>query len=196
MPRRLLTLQPDGSHWLLSNGERTRCRVASDGLEAVLGPRRHLILGAGEWRVRWPELDNPVHVRVELEVPDPPDLDAWPLLADSTDQLGHPRQLAMTLAAGDDLAQVLTALPRYRLAVLFRHVLEGRAAPDPFFPPAVGEAGCTMQVLKNLLRHEVPTQPPTWSPTDQLRLARLLPGAHDGSHPSRPPPPPSARRVT
>jgi hypothetical protein len=58
----------------------------------------------------------------------------------------------MTLAAGDDLAQVLTPLRRYRLAVLFRHVLEGRPAPEPFFPPAVVEAGCTMQVLKNLLK--------------------------------------------
>ena len=126
--------------------------MTSDGLEAVLAPGRHLVLGAAAWRIRWPELDNPVDLRVDLEVPDPPDVDVWPLLADTTDEHGHPRQIAMTLAAGDDLAQVLTPLRRYRLAVLFRHVLEGRPAPDPFFPPAVAEAGCTMQVLKNLLK--------------------------------------------
>ena len=111
-----------------------------------------MVLGDGVWRVRWPELDNPVDLRIELEVPDLDDVEAWPLLADTTDKDGHPRQLAMTLAAGDDLAQVLTPLRRYRLAVLFRHVLEERPAPDPFFPPAVAEAACTMQVLKNLLK--------------------------------------------
>jgi hypothetical protein len=148
MPRRLVTLEPDGQHRLLINGGRTRCRITASGLEATLAPERRMILGAGAWRVRWLELDNPVDLRIDLDVP--VDDGDWPTLGDTGDEAGHPRALALTHVAGDDFAAVLTAKRRFRLAVLFEHEINGTRPPEALFRSAADRAGCSEQVLKNL----------------------------------------------
>lgn len=153
MPRRLVTVVRDGDVWSARNGDRTRCRITASGVEAMIAPGRRMLLEEGDWRLRWPELDNAVDVRVTLGSPDEEERGSgWPVLADTHDRGGGPRAHAGTQLAGEDLDATLTPLRRYRLAHVFRHVLEEEPEPTPFFPPAAAAAGCSVQVLKNLVR--------------------------------------------
>lgn len=150
MPRRLATVDPSTGSVMLRNGLRTRSVVRGPGLEATVQPGACLHLSPGKWKVRWPELDHEVVTLLWLD--DDEDGYDWPSAGDRADADGHPRAFQGTEMAGQDVGAVLNDLQRRRLAVLFRHVVEGRPAPDRFYQQAAEQLGASEQVLKNLVR--------------------------------------------
>ncbi len=127
-PLDLASFQPVEEGWLVTNHHRGRMRVESDWVD--VGHLQLLtggiaMLQRGEVRVSWPDLDKPLTVGVTIRTRRMDDR-LLPYVVDSRID-GQPVPEAGSYLGMKD-APMSSAL-RYRLAVLFRHLIEGEPEP-------------------------------------------------------------------
>lgn len=126
VPLDLATLTPVGEGWVVTNGPRARMTVESD---RVVGGVVQLLAGGavvlqrGETRVSWPELDGPVSLSVSVRTRRLDDQ----RVAYAVDGRIPAGAVASEGGAVPDAPMSLAL--RYRLAVLFRHLIEGEPEP-------------------------------------------------------------------
>ncbi len=132
-PRDLALLTPVAEGWLVTNQHRGLMRVDTDWV-----PSGHVdlltggigVVQRGETKVSWPQLDKPLSLTITVRTRRMDDA-RIPYAVDSRieGQSGHgPSGAGTGSYLGLQDAPLSTAL-RYRLAVLFRHLLEGEPEP-------------------------------------------------------------------
>ena len=148
VPRGLGTFTPVDEGWLFTNLSRTLMRVESDFIvtgSAVFRRDAITMLQRGDYRVSWEGLDRPLGVSVTVRTRRLED-QRVPYAADSTlDALaeGSGSYLGVTDAP-------MSAALRYRLAVLFRHLIEGDLEPRNLLQRRAEALGMAEEELENL----------------------------------------------
>lgn len=127
VPRDLGTFSAVGDGWLFTNLSRVWMRVESDFFltgSAVLRPDAVVMLQRGDHRISWEKLDGQLGVSVTVRTRRLED-QRIPYAVDSTldgQGEGSGSYLGVTDAP-------MSAALKYRLAVLFRHLIDGDLAP-------------------------------------------------------------------
>ena len=144
VPRDLGTFTPVDEGWLLTNISRKWMRVESDFLlsgSMVLRPEAITMLQRGDFRVSWEGLD-PMAVSVTVRTRRLED-QRIPFAVDSTID-GRAEGSGSYLGVTD---APMTAALRYRLAVLFRHLIEGDVEPRNLLEKRAEALGITVEEL-------------------------------------------------
>lgn len=144
--RNLVTCTPVEQGWTATMGESSRVTLSGIWVEgqATLVPGATVLLGEGSWALEWPQLDHPCRMAITV----------WPKhLAPRVDApylvQSRPRQ-----AVGTDFAAMqldLDDLAAYRLAVIFRHVIEDEPAPHRLYETRAVELGLSVSDVRNLV---------------------------------------------
>ena len=127
VPKDIATFTPVEDGWLCTNLSRDWMRLESDfilGGSAVFGPQAVVMLQRGDHRVGWSGLGAPLNVSVTVRTRRLED-QRLPYAGDSTVD-AHVEGTGSYLGVTD---APMTAALRYRLAVLFRHLIEGELEP-------------------------------------------------------------------
>ena len=127
VPRDLGTFAPVDDGWLFTNLSRDWLRVESDFLLngfAVFRPQAMVMLQRGDHRVTWDGLDRPVGVSVTVRTRRLDD-QRIPYAVDSTLDAGVEGSGSYRGVTDAPMSAAL----RYRLAVLFRHLIDGELEP-------------------------------------------------------------------
>lgn len=127
VPLDLVSLAPVEEGWLATNTTRARMRVECDwvlGGAATFLPGATVMLQRGEHRLLWPELAHPVGVSVSVRTRRLEDQRVAYVVDSTVNADGR----GVGSYLGVDDAPMSDSL-RYRLAVLFRHLLEGEPEP-------------------------------------------------------------------
>jgi hypothetical protein len=127
VPKDLGTFTPVEEGWIFVNHSRAWMRVESDFIltgSAVFRPEAMVMLQRGDHRVSWEGLGQPLGVSLTIRTRRLED-QRVPYAVDSTVD-GHAPVEGSYLGVTD---APMTAALRYRLAVLFQHLLHGEAAP-------------------------------------------------------------------
>lgn len=131
VPRDLGTFTAVDEGWLVHNTSRARMRVESDfivGGAVVLLPSAIAMLQRGDHRIGWEGLERPLNVSVTVRTRRIED-QRVPFAVDSTVEAPvDPRHPGAGSNHGAAEAPMSAAL-RYRLAMLFRHLLVGEPEP-------------------------------------------------------------------
>jgi hypothetical protein len=143
VPRDLGTFTAVEEGWLLHNTSRARMRLESDfvvGGSVVLLPSAIVMLQRGDHRVAWEGLERPLSVSVTVRTRKMED-HRIPFAVDSTvETTPESRDHAAGSYLGVADAPMSAAL-RYRLAMLFRHLLVGEPEPRNLLQRAAESLG-------------------------------------------------------
>lgn len=147
VPLDLARLTPVADGWLVTNGARTPMSVVNDWISAgsaTFKPHATVMLQRGEHRISWPGLRFPLALSVSVR---PRRLDdrRTPYAVDATVDLGRPARSAGPHPAMDDAV-------RYRLAVLYRHLLAEEPAPLRLLRRGAEQLGITEEELDETAR--------------------------------------------
>ena len=145
VPRDLGTFSPVDDGWLLTNISRAWMRVESDFIltgSVVLRPEAITMLQRGDFRVSWEGFD-PLNVSVTVRTRRLDD-QRLPFAVDSA---VDPRLEGSGSYLGVTDAPMSAAL-RYRLAVLFRHLIEGELEPRHLLPKRAEALGTSEEELE------------------------------------------------
>ncbi len=127
VPKDLGTFQPVEEGWLFTNLSRAWMRIESDFIltgSAVFRPEAMTMLQRGDHRITWEGLGQPLGVSVTVRTRRLED-QRVPYAVDSAVD-GHAAGAGSYLGVTD---APMSAALRYRLAVLYSHLLEGEAPP-------------------------------------------------------------------
>lgn len=126
-PSELVTLSGVEDGWLALNISRLPMLVESDWIQggsATFRPGAAVMLQRGEHRLLWPRLDHPVGVSVSVRTRRLEDQK----VAYTVDSVVDTHATGLQSVMGVTDAPMSASL-RYRLAVLFRHLIEGEPEP-------------------------------------------------------------------
>ena len=146
VPRDICTFTPVDDGWLCTNLSRDWMRVESDFIlsgAAVFGPQAMVMLQRGDHRVSWSGLGAPLAVSLTVRTRRLED-QRIPYAVDSTVDSstgGSGSYLGVTDAP-------MSAALRYRLAVLFRHLIEGELEPRNLLQKRAEALGLTAEELE------------------------------------------------
>ena len=129
VPRDLGAFTPVEDGWLFTNSSRDWMRVESDFFLngfAVVRPQAMVMLQRGDHRITWDGLDRPVGVSVTVRTRRLDD-QRIPFAVDSSLDAGVEGSGSYRGVTDAPMSAAL----RYRLAVLFRHLIEGDLEPRP-----------------------------------------------------------------
>jgi hypothetical protein len=117
---------PDG--WIVENGARTPLRVENDWVQsgsAAYLSHASVMLQRGDHRLLWPGLDKPLAISLTVRTRRLDDVRIRYAVDSRVDG-----QQASGAGGGPGVPEApMSAALRYRLAVVFRHLLEGEPAP-------------------------------------------------------------------
>lgn len=145
VPRDLGTFVPVEDGWVFANHSRARMRVESDfiaGGAAVFLPEAMTMLQRGDYRISWEGLPQPLGLSVTVRTRRLDD-QRIPYVVDGAVQ---PRVTGAGSYLGVEDAPMSAAL-RYRLAVLFRHLIEGEGEPPNLLQRRAEFLGMTEEAL-------------------------------------------------
>lgn len=128
VPLDLATFTAVADGWLVVNGARTPVRVENDWVRsgsASYLPRASVMLQRGDHHLTWPGLDGPVAISVTVRTRR---LDDWRIRYAVDNRISVQGAPGLGSYLGVQEAPMSAAL-RYRLAVVYRHLIEGE--PDP-----------------------------------------------------------------
>jgi hypothetical protein len=146
VPRDLGSFAPVADGWLFTNLSRTGMRLESDfilGGSAVFQPEATVMLQRGDHRISWERLEQPFGVSVTVR-PRRLDDSRIPYAVDSTldgQGEGSGSYLGVTDAP-------MSAALKYRLAVLFRHLIDGELEPRNLLEKRAETLGMTAEELE------------------------------------------------
>ena len=126
-PGDLASFERAGEGWLVTNTSRGRMEVENDwvqGGSAIFKPAAVVMLQPGEHRLQWSGLEHPLAVSVSVRTRRLDDQK----IAYAVDATIDPGATGLRSQLGVADAPMSAAL-RYRMAVLFRHLLEGDPEP-------------------------------------------------------------------
>lgn len=150
VPRDLGTFTPVDDGWLFTNLSRAWMRIESDFIltgSAVFRPEAITMLQRGDHRISWEGLDRPMGVSLAVRTRRLDD-QRIPFAVDSTVETpadGRAEGAGSYLGVTD---APMSALLRYRLAVLFRHLIEGELEPRNLLQKRAEALGITEEELE------------------------------------------------
>jgi hypothetical protein len=147
VPRDLGTFTPVDEGWLLTNTSRKWMRVESDFIlsgSMVLRPDAITMVQRGDFRISWEGLD-PMAVSVTVRTRRLED-HRIPYAVDST--VDHRAEGSGSYLGVTDAP--MSAALRYRLAVLFRHLIEGEMEPRNLLERRAESLGISVEELENV----------------------------------------------
>jgi hypothetical protein len=139
------TLAPVPDGWLVTNGTRTTMLVENDWIETgtvFLRPNATAMLQRGEHRVCWPELRSSVSLSLTVRTRRLEDQ----RVPYAVDAVVDPRAAGVGSYLGVADAP-MSGMLRYRLAMLFRHLLEGSEEPRHLLTRRAEQLGITEEEL-------------------------------------------------
>lgn len=147
-PRVLATLVPTERCWLVVNGPSARMKVRNDWTGCEMPTWSILALPSGVTDLRWPSVNDPVRVKLNVGGLVSPSMAR---LLPELDDIGELRgdlagtEWALGRLRGRDL---LEPQQRHAMAQLFRHLLEGTPRPSNIVKPAADDLDVSVDALK------------------------------------------------